>query len=188
MLKMFLILISFALTIVPSAQAQSFEVLNPKVSQGDALIIKINPQWQGPGVGILFQKSDYLPNKLGYVYIGIKVDILSGKYQVFLTEYDRIKRDIPPAEIEIVERNFTEWFRGRSLFPSKAAQARLNKDREIKNKAYDSAELYEDYTTGKYAEPLADIDVRDEFGSRRIYGTYSKSKKQINIEKIVPHG
>lgn len=184
LLIMTLVLISQTLT----AQIKPFEVLNPQVSQGDTLIIRINSQWQGPGVGILMSNLNYLPNKFGYVYIGISIDMEAGKYQIFMTEYGRIRMDIFSDEFNVSERYFNEWFRGRSPVLTKITQERLTKDQKLKNKAYSSVNLSEDYTTGKYREPLDSVGVNDEFGTKRIYGAYDKNKKNIKVERIVSHG
>ncbi len=173
---------------ISAAQVKPFEVLNPQVSQGDTLIIRINPQWQGPGAGMLIDGRGYAPNKFGYVYVGIRVDVEPAKYQVFLTEYGQIKTDILPAEFEVSEKYFNEWFRGKSPVLAKATQERLTKDQTLKNRAYSSINLLEDYTIGKYREPLDNMEVKDEFGTKRIYGAYDKKKKNIKIERIVPHG
>lgn len=182
----FLIVFVFLFPVI--SQAQVFSISSTNVVQGDTLVVRISSQWQKPGAGVLLWDSNYLSNKNGYVYVGIRVDVEPGKYQVFLTEYGRIKMDVLPLEFEVLERNFSEWFRGKSPVLNKVVRERLVKDRELKNKAYESANLEENYTTGKYVEPLDYIEVKDEFGAKRIYGAYDKKKKNIRVEKIVSHG
>lgn len=187
-MKILLVVVLFLIPRIVEAQIKPFEVLNSQVSQGDTLILRINPQWQGPGVGILVFNSNYLPNKFGYVYIGISVDAEPDKYQLFLTEYSRIMTDVLPAEINVSERYFNEWFRGRSPIPTKITREQLTRDQKLKNKVYSSVNMSEDYTTEKYREPLDSMEIKDEFGTKRIYGAYDKKKKNIRIERIVSHG
>ena len=183
-----ILLALFLLTGQNFQTAGTFEIVNPQIKQGDTLIVNINPQWRDPGGGINVFGKNYTPNKFGRVFIGIAVDTLPGKHSLFLTDYGRIRTDVVSYQIEVVEKEFPEWFRGRAPVLSKTVEQRLEKDRELKEKAYKSGSVFEDHTSGQYIYPLEDIFVTSEFGSRRIYGSYSKNRKQINIERVVSHG
>lgn len=180
------ILLALILTCLPHiclAQVQSFEILNPQVKQGDTLIIRINPQWQVAGVGILLEGANISANNLGYVFVGIGVDVKPERHSVFLTEYGVVRMDIPPVEFEVQVRNFSEWFRGSVPIPSRVVRERLLKDRQLKESAYILAESFEDLTSGEYNYPLDTASVTNEFGNRRLYG-----RRRNKPELVVPHG
>lgn len=183
-----LLLILVFLPLSALAQVNSFEVLNPEVEQGDTIIVRINPQWQGPGMGIFVFGDNYLPDKYGYVFVGVGVDTRPGNYLVNLSEFNHIRIDQYPQQIEIKGKKFAEWFRGKAPVLSKAVKERLTKDREIKERVYNSADNFNNYTTGNYVYPLDVIDIRDEFGSLRVYGTYDKKKKETRIDRKISHG
>lgn len=89
------------------AQAQSFRVLESKVEQGDVLVFRIAPQWQGPQVSIAVFSKHYLPNKYGEVYIGIDKNIAPGKHIATLVEYGRgVRLSLDYEEVEVVEKSF----------------------------------------------------------------------------------
>lgn len=90
-----------------AAQAKSFEMLNPVVRQGDVLIVRIFPQWQGSRVSIALFGKHYLPNRYGEVFIGIDKNIAPGKHIATLVEYGRgVRLSWDYEEVEVVEINF----------------------------------------------------------------------------------
>lgn len=187
-MKTTLLLVLLLLSQIGSAQVSSFEILNSEIEQGGTVIIRINPQWQGQGTGIFVFGNNYVPNKYGYVFVGVGVDTKPGNHLVNLTEHNHIKVDQYPQQVEVKDKEFPEWFRGRAPVLNKIAQERLTKDQEIKVKAYNLADNFNSYVTGNYVYPLDTIDVTDEFGSTRVYGTYDRIKKEIKIDHKIPHG
>ncbi len=179
------------------AQAKSFEILNQRVEQGGVVLIKILPQWQGPTVCVSVFDKQYIPNKYGYVFIGIDVDTKPtgtqekpGKYLVYLVECGRgVRLDWYYDEIEVLKKEFgTPWFAGPVRTPSKAVKERRIKDVDLMHSAYRLANKFEDYTSGHFISPLSNIEVTDLFGTLRLYGTYSRKTKTITVKKEVPHG
>ena len=179
------------------AQAKSFEILNQRVEQGDTVIIRIFPQWQGSMVCVLAFDKQYVPNKYGYVFIGIDVNTeptgtqeRPNKYQAYLVECGRgVRLDWYYDEIEVLKKDFgTPWYAGPVKMPSKDVQERRAKDVAIIHAAYNLANKYEDHTFGDFIPPLNSIDVTDTFGTPRLYGSYDRKNKRIRVEKEVPHG
>ena len=130
-------------------QAQSFEVLNSKVEQGDVLLIRIASQWQqGTLVSISVFGKHYLPNSRGEVFIGIDKSIFSGKHIATLVEYERgIRLSWDYEEVEVVERIFPT----RRRVPGKPRNS--NEVLAI-SKAYIDDNKFARYIAGHFVMPL----------------------------------
>lgn len=179
------------------AQAKSFEILNKNVAQGDVVMIKIFPEWQGSMTCISVFDKQYVPNKYGYVFVGVDVNMVptgtpekSDKYQAYLVECGRgVKLDSYIAEIEVLKKEFgTPWYVGPITVPTKAVGERRIKEVALMRTAYGLANKNEDYTSGPFVLPLNNIEVTDTFGTPRLYGPYDRKSKKIRVDKEVPHG
>lgn len=151
------ILVSVLLSLSSNVQAQSFQVLNPKVEQGGVLIFKIAPQWMPPAVqnpSIAIFGKHYLPNKYGDVFIGIDKNIAPGVHIATLVEYGRgVRLSWDYEEVEIAERNFV--IRARS-----PGVPRNSREVDAILKAYKSGNKFEKYFEGEFVRPL-DLVVLD---------------------------
>ena len=179
------------------AQAKSFEILNQRVEQGGVVIIRIFPQWQGSMVCVSAFKKQYVPNKYGYVFIGIDINIeptgtqeRPTKYPAYLVECGRgVRLDWYYEEIEVLKKDFgTPWYAGPVKIPSKDVRERRSRDVALIHAAYGLANKDEDYTFGGFILPLNSVEVTDAFGTLRLYGPYDRKNKKITVEKEVPHG
>lgn len=143
------LIFSLALVLIgTNVQAMSFEVLNPKVEQGDILFIRIAPQWQGPLVSVSVFGKHYLPNKYGEIFIGIDKSIFPGKHIATLVEYGRgVRLSWDYEEVEIIERVFPTRKRtpGKPRNPAEVSAIL---------KAYTSGNKAENYATGEFVMPL----------------------------------
>lgn len=179
------------------AQVKSFEILNQDVKQGDVVMIRILPQWQGSMVCVSVFNKQYVPNKHGYVFIGVDVKTSPtgtqerpNKYQVYLVECGRgMRLDWHYKEIEVFKNDFgTPWYVGSVRISNKAVQERRAKDAILIHSAYDLANKNEDYTFGPFIPPLNNIEETDAFGTLRLYGSYNRKTKTIIVKKEIPHG
>ena len=179
------------------AQAKSFEILNESVERGDVVVIKITPQWQGPMVCVSVFDKQFIPNKYGYVFIGVDINKettgtseKTEKYLVYLIECDRgVRLDWYYDELEVRIKEFgIPWFVGPVRTPGKAVRERRIKDVALMHGAYDLANKNEDYTSGQFILPLNNIEVTDFFGTSRLYGRYNRKNKKITVDREVPHG
>lgn len=151
-----------------NAQAQNFEILNPKVEQGGVVIVKTAPQWQGSIHCISALGKHYQPDNSGYVFVGVPVDTKSDKYLASLVECGRgVRLNPADKEIEVTEKIFPSTKIGRKI----TAVNSKKRDRESKEigAAYERGNEYADYKNGVFIAPLDPIFVTDEFGRRRIY-------------------
>ncbi len=149
--------------------AQTLSVLNPTVSQGDVVIVRIAPQWQGSLVCISGFGKSYLPNQYGNVFIGVDVNTKPDKYPLHRIECGRGNRLDPLfyQEIEVLQKQFPQTKIGRKITP--VDSARRKKESQIIQNAYTQKDAWADHTKGDYRPPLDIISVTDEFGGKRIY-------------------
>lgn len=163
--------------------AQTFTILNTKVSQGDVVIIRVYPQFQtqaqGSSVCISikwqlnnnadFLIKNYSPNQYGNVFIGVPVNTKPGKYPVYRIECGRgVKLDpMFYEEVEVLQKQFPETKMGRKITPVDSVR-RKNEARMIQD-AYIRRSAWADYTQGDYHPPLDTVSITDEFGKKRIY-------------------
>lgn len=190
--RLMLTAFSFLFLTLDQAYAQSFEVLDLKVGQGGVVIVRIIPQWQGPMVCISAFGKHYIPNKYGYVLIGIAANTKPEKTAVYLVECGRgVRLDGYFQEVEILERDFgASWYVGPVGKPNKAVQEQRAREIAIMHAAYDLADKSDNYTSGQFVLPLPldTIEVTDSFGTLRLYGSYNRKTKRIKVEREVPHG
>lgn len=179
------------------AQAKSFEILNPSVKQGDVVMIRIMPQWQGSMVCVSVFDKQYIPNKYGYVFIGVDVKTeptgtqdKPGKYLAYLVECGRgVRLDWYYDEIEVAKKEFgIPWYAGPVRMSGKAVRERRVRDVAIMHAAYDLANKNENYTSGHFILPLSNVEETDAFGNLRLYGQYDRKNKRVKVEQEVPHG
>lgn len=163
----------FALFFLAStSNAQTIQILNPKIGPGDVTIIRIAPQWQGPLVCVSAFGNDYRPNGSGYVFIGIDVETGPAKYPVFLVECGRnVRLDWNYIEIEVTEKKFPVIKINRKLTPVNPAR-RMKESQKIAE-AYARSNGVVDHRSGDFIMPLDNLsipaDITDEFGKKRIY-------------------
>lgn len=182
MRTIFLVIVLLFLSIKLNAQT-SFTVLNPKVNQGDVVIVRIAPQWQAQAQGspvcvsaqwqlnnnANFLIKHYSPNQFGDVFMGISVDTKPGKYPVYRTECNRGIRLDPLfyKEIEVLQKQFPETKIGQNITAVDSARRKME-SLAIQN-AYARGNTWNDYTRSKYRQPLDMTSITDEFGEKRIY-------------------
>lgn len=185
-------------------QAQSFQVLNPKVEQGSVLVFRIAPQWMPPAVqnpSIAIFGKHYLPNKYGEVFIGIDKSIAPGKHMATLVEYGRgVRLSWNYEEVEVVERNFAVRIRSPGA-------PRNSREAKAIDSAYKNGNKFEKHFDGKFVRPLdfivvgkdrtiGDISVLGQFGGESHRGVdlitldpktgkHQRPVKAINSGKIV---
>jgi murein DD-endopeptidase MepM/ murein hydrolase activator NlpD len=158
--------------IVPRfVQAQSFNVFNPEVKQGEVLIIKIAPQWlppvvSNPAISVFGQK--YLPNQNGEIFIGIGADFKPGKYIVTLVEFGNGSRlSFDYNEVEIIRENFPRTIinRSRIIVPT------IRRRKEVAEiaVAYRRGDHNHRYFRDNFVDPLDNIIITDVFGRERVY-------------------
>lgn len=150
---------------IPSlAFGQSFQALNNQVRQGDVLVFRIAPQWQGPTefldrlkhgqettpsqVGVAVFGKHYLPNKYGEVYIGIDKNIAPGKHIATLVECGRgVRLSWDYEEVEVAARDFSVR-RGIPGKPRSPGEARVIEE------AYARGNRSEKYMDSDFVMPL----------------------------------
>lgn len=192
-----------ALLLIPTVSyGQSFRALNPQVQQGDVMIFRIAPQWQAPAVvnpAIAIFGKHYLPNKYGYVFVGIDKSIAPGKHTATLVEYGRgVRLSIDYQEVEISER----IYQIRKRTPGKP---RNSKEVEAIKNAYAKGSPSESYVDSDFTLPLDKIvidkdrvvgDVSSPFGGESHRGVdlitldpktgkHQRPVKAVNSGKVI---
>lgn len=165
-----ILIAAFLLNLLPSTvSAQiTFNVLTPKVNQGEIAIIKIDPRWQGSLVCISAMNRDFYPNQFGTVFIGTTPSTRPGKYTLFLVECGkRVRLDLNYQEIEVVKKKFPETRMYIKMVPIDFS--RRKKEVEELNKAYARGNEWFKRTDGEFVMPLDNILITDQFGKKRIY-------------------
>ncbi len=153
-------------------QTKSFEILNSKAEQGDTVVVRINPQWQGPMVCISAFSKQYVPNNRGYVAIGVDVYTKptskkpnSRGYPVYLIECGRgVRLDyLFYSEIFVLEKNFSKT---RLAGKGRSSRHRKGPEKNAINNAFSINRFVQtDVTDGSsYTDPLKGRDVIDSFG------------------------
>lgn len=152
------------------AQVRSFYVLNPKVKQGDTVVIAVNPQGQGSLVCISALKKQYVPNTNGYVFVGIPVDAeptgtkkQRSNYTASLVECGRgVSLDNIYQEFEVEKKNYSKT---RTTGRGRSTRARKGSEVNAINKAFSASNLESDMTQGlAFSEPADSGDVIDPYG------------------------
>lgn len=152
-----ILILMLSLNIDSSAQTKTFEVLNPKVQQGDVLIVNIVPIF-GLGVfpqpTILFLNKQYYPNRYGDVFIGIDLNTKPGRYPVTLVDHGT-GRELSPdyfVEVDITDREFTSRTRGMFI-----PTLRRKRERDVINKAFGDGDYSDRYFKDEFVKPLDKI-------------------------------
>lgn len=147
-------------------QPRSFEILNPEAYPGDTVVVRIEPQWQGPMVCIAAFNNHHTPNDYGHAFIGVPITAKLGKEQVFRVECGRgVRLDSYIDEITVLEKTFT---------PSRTARSKRgggtmcseSKLPAVRNAYSDLAQSLPDLTGGiSYRDPTdLSRDIIDDFG------------------------
>ncbi|MDO8496029.1 MAG: M23 family metallopeptidase [bacterium] len=163
--------------------AQTFSVLNSKVSQGDVSVIRIYPQFQTRAQGLSvcifvewglnkntnFVAKHYPPNQYGEVLIGIPVDTKPGKYSVYRIECGRgTKLDSAfYVDLDVSQKQFPETKIGHNI--TSVDSTRRKRESTAIQDAYAREDTWTDYTQSNYRQPLDMTSITDEFGKKRIY-------------------
>ena len=160
-----------ALLFTSTANSQSlktFEVLNPKVHQGDVLIIKISPQWLPPATSnptIYIFGKHYTSNAKGKVLIGVNIETSPDKYIATFNENGQ-RSGWDYEEIEVVKTSFEET--RISSFTGEPAQRTDSQKRKVDDiyKKYNEVDGSIDLTGGLgYIDPLGIArEIIDPFG------------------------
>lgn len=146
---------------------KSFKALNPKVQQGDTLIIQIAAQWMPPvtsNPSIYIFDKHFRPNGQGKVYIGIGIDTPPGIYTATFNE-NGLRSGWDYEDIEVVEASFEKTRISRYLGQPKP---RTDRQKQIIDNVFNSKNQFEPDLTGGigYVYPLLIAqDVIDPFGS-----------------------
>ena len=187
------LLLNFAFPFVVESQAGTFEVLNHNslVRQGGVLVVRISDDLKSEDLQ-LFAFDELHPfNNNGLAFVGIGVDHKPDRYIVYLVETSaekHLQHDFFYTHVEVLEQGFgTPWYAGPAGVMSPAVQAQRKAENDIKDQAYSSANLEEDYTRGPFVMPLEEVEVTDGFGTPRLYGPRNRRTKTIKIERQVPH-
>ena len=148
------------------AQAKSFDILNPEVSQGGVVIVKVYPQFQTKAQGAsvcvavkwegLYQPGkEYGLNNQGEVFVGVDINTEPNEYIVFLVECGRGNRlDWNYDVIKVEDVNFP--IRIRTPF---TPTNKWSKERDNIKKAFEDGSYWENYTDGEFVQPLDRVDL-----------------------------
>lgn len=177
------------------AYAQSFEIYNQRslVKQGEVLVVRVAPDLVGRNLGLHVFDKDYPFDENGFVFVGVDVGQKPNRYLVYLVEYQEYQKarqfDFYYTHVDVNEAVFGEpWYAGPVRKRSEAVRKQRDREQAIKNEAYRSANLFENFTTGQFEHPLSNIEITDKFGIPRLYGSRDKKTKKIKIQQTIPHG
>lgn len=176
------------------AYAQSFEVynLNLLVKQGEVLVVRVASDLVGRNLGFHVFDRDYPIDENGLVFVGVDIKQNPDSYTAYLVEYHENQKpkqfDFYYMHIEVVGAVFEDsWYAGPIKKRSGAVKKQRDKEKAIKDDAYGSANLIENYTTGQFGYPLSVIEITDKFGTPRLYGNRDKKTKKIKIQQTINH-
>ena len=156
-------------------QAKTFYVVNAEVKQGDTLVVRIDPSFQGPLVCLSAFERQYRPNKYGYVFMGISADTKptqdmpdKAKYLLYLVECGRgVRLDWNYEEFSVLKKSFPE-IRIRANMTVVDSRRRA-KEGEAISKAYAKGSSWEWHPDGGFVNPLGVVEITDAFGVKRSY-------------------
>ena len=149
MKKAITVLMIWLLTEGASAQHDSFEVLTPKVGQGEVLT-------SNPSISVFGNR--YIPNKYGEVFVGIPLDAKLGIDIVTLVEYGRgVRLSWDYEEVEVVPNDFPVRIRG-PFTPT----PKWRRERQSISQAFNLGDYSERYFDGEFIKPLDEIIVDEE--------------------------
>lgn len=150
---------------VNNSNAQTFTILNPKVSQGDVVIVRIAPQWQGSLVCVSALNKHYQPNLYGYVYIGIGLHVKPGREGVLLVECGRgVRLSSDYGEIVVSGKVFPKT---RIAAPWRGSKTRTSSQVNAIARVFNERNMsLPDLTNGKkYSDPMNTTrDIVDPYG------------------------
>lgn len=189
-----LVVICFLFLPFSWAYAQSFEIYNQRslVKQGEVLVVRLAPDLVGRNLGLHVFDRDYPFDKNGFVFVGVDINQKPNSYLVYLVEYQEYQKarqfDFYYAHVDVKEVFFGEpWYVGPVRPRSEAVKRQRAKEQAIKNKAYRSANLLENYAVGSFSYPLTNLEITDGFGTPRLYGQRDKKTKKIKIQQTINH-
>lgn len=194
--RMWMVMIVFCLLFLPFswAYAQSFEIYNRNllVKQGEVLIVRVAPDLVGRNLGLHVFDRDYPFDENGFVFVGVEINQKPNHYLVYLVEYQEYQKarqfDFYYTHVDVNEVVFGEsWYVGPIRPRSELVKKQRAKEQAIKNKAYSSANLLENYAVGQFSYPLTNMEITDGFGTPRLYGQRNKKTKKIKIQQTVNH-
>lgn len=164
------------------------------VYPGGTIVVKLKDL--NPLLGVYAFERVHHFNEKGLAFVAVEVDTKPGV--ATLTLMDLTDPDKPKTieeslrQMRILPKSFGQWYRGSLRIRNSEDQAKRNEEIALMQKAYAQAETdsYRDLTDGEYEKPLRNITVTDEFGTVRLYGTYSgkRRRRHFNIQKRIPHG
>lgn len=177
------------------AQIKTFEIINPRVQQGDITIIRIFPQFQTQAQGVPVCISikwsgpnnlgqEYLPNNRGEVFIGIGIDTNSGQYTVIRVECGRgIQLDLGYEKLEILEKVFSQR-KKKPFVPTN----RWTREREIIRGALNTGAYLERYFDEKFKMPLDRLELgRDRvIGNVNLAGEFGLNHYGVDLITLDP--
>jgi len=188
------VVVCFVFLSLSQVSAQSFEIynLNRPVKQGEILVFKVADDLVSKNLGLRIFGKDYPINKRGYVFVGVEINQKPGRYPAYLVEYMEYQKyvqyDFFYTTIEVEEYDKGKpWFVGPIRPRSEAVKKQRTREQAIKDKAYKSANLLGNYTTGQFTLPLTDIDITDKFGTPRLYGNRNKKTQKIKVQQTIYH-
>lgn len=160
-------------------QAKSFYVLTPQVGQGGTAVVRIDPYFQtrvqGSSVcvsvkwgGMNSPGKEYVPNRNGFVVIGVEADRKPDKYITILVVCGRDRMGWDYEEIKVLETDFektrTAPFTGKPKLRTGRQKDDVDKVFSKKNMA-----VFDLTDDSFYEDPMnLARDVMDPFGP--IYG------------------
>ena len=162
-------LLVLALSSVAAAQAKSFEVLNPNVSQGDVVIVKAEESFYDEDLGIYAFEKIWPYNKDRLAFVGVDFNTHPGSYILYQVNTKTNERiDWYYEEVGVGTSNFPVVrlkSSGSSLVSKKRTQ-----ERQIIQAVFD-LNLSADHIEGVFHYPLERIEVsiNGQFGTKRIY-------------------
>ncbi len=140
--------------------AQSFEVLNSRAKPGGLIIVKISSSQMSPEIGLFAFDNIYQPNRDGFVFVGVPLNVEPDSYLMYLVNRlsgERINQN--QLEVEIVEAVIKiRPSRGRAT-PSK----RRIKEVSAITAAYQKANHAELYAKESFQTPLSEIFITSDF-------------------------
>ncbi len=142
------------------AHAQSFEVLNSQVKPGGLIVVKIPPSLENKDVVLFTFDNLYQPNKDGFVFVGVPLNVEPDPYVMYLVNRlsgERFNRD--QLEIEVVET----VIKIRPSYGRATPSKRRRKEVSAITMSYQKANHAELYAKGSFDTPLPEIFITSDF-------------------------
>lgn len=159
---------------------KNFDVQSYQIQPGDVFNFWVYPMWRQYNVCVSFAGKNYKPDKNGWVWVGMPVDMSPGRYLSFLIDCDRNSELNKYYQyLEVLEREFPERKLKRRIVRS-TSHRRAKEEIEIIN-AYNKANIFEYFRKDDFVNPLTDIFVTNEFGKKTIYVDGSVYHKGVDL-------